>query len=173
MVDRFLCADIPHIFWDFSKNAGEMFVLWVFCCSAVGFLRISGVCFELNQGYRGVCSEHELRISGSLWPSAVSCETVDRYIIAWRRCFRSMPHAGLRVYASSFCGADYDGLLFLFCMRLYWFAALVCFADGFACFVFGLTLFLLFMWANFSLLLAEFRPCEGDLRTLPLRIPQP
>ena len=28
------------------------------------------------------------------------------------------PHAGLRVYTSFFGGVDYDGLLFLFCMRL-------------------------------------------------------
>ena len=43
---------------------------------------------------------------------------VDRYIIALRRCYRSMPHAGLMLCASFFCGVDYDGLLFLFCMRL-------------------------------------------------------
>ena len=28
------------------------------------------------------------------------------------------PHAGLRVFGSLDCGVDYDGLLFLFCMRL-------------------------------------------------------
>ena len=42
------------------------------------------------------------------------------------------------------------------------FAALICFAHGFACSVFGLIVLLLFMSANFSLRLAEFRPCEGD-----------
>ena len=44
------------------------------------------------------------------------------------------PHAGLRVYASFFCGVDYDSLLFLFCMRLFdlRLCAFCVWADGFA-----------------------------------------
>ena len=57
----------------------------------------------------------ELRISVTLRPTAVSCETVDRCIASLTvGCFRSMPHAGLMLYTSFFCGVDYDRLLFLF-----------------------------------------------------------
>ena len=44
----------------------------------------------------------ELRISDSLRPTAVSCETVDRYIIAVRRCYRSI--AACRFDALCFFG---------------------------------------------------------------------
>ena len=73
----------------------------------------------------------ELRVYVTLRPTAVSCETVDRYIIAVRRCYRSMPHAGLMLFGSLVCGVDYDSLLFLFCMRLFLFAALC----GASCYV--------------------------------------
>ena len=43
-----------------------------------------------------------------------------------------------------FGGVDYDGLLFLFCMRLFLFAAL-CGASCYVRSVFGLMVFLLFM----------------------------
>ena len=40
---------------------------------------------------------------------------------------------------------------------------LLCFyAAAFVCSVLRLIVLFLFMWTNFSLLLAEFRPCEGD-----------
>ena len=47
------------------------------------------------------------------------------------------------------------GLLFLFLHAAF-------FICGFVRSVFGLMVLFLFMSANFSLLLAEFRPCEGD-----------
>ena len=44
----------------------------------------------------------ELRIYVALRPTAVSCETVDRYIIAVRRCYRSIRRMLLTVYTSYF-----------------------------------------------------------------------
>ena len=66
-----------------------------------------------------------------------------------------MPHAGLSVYTSLFCGVDYDGLLFLFLHAAFW----IC---GFVRSVFGLMILFLFMLANFRLWLAEFRSCGSD-----------
>ena len=54
------------------------------------------------------------------------------------------PHAGLRVFGSLDCGVDYDGLLFLFLHAAFGFAAL-CDTFAFACSVFGLTLFFLYV----------------------------
>ena len=134
MVDRFLCADIPHIFWDFSKNAGECLflgdLLVVFCRLSVSLMLAEpGISGSLLKAWTADIGEFVTfrRFLRNGWPMHSRPQAVG--------CFRSMPHAGLRVYASSFGGADYDSLLLLFCMRLYWFAALVCFVDGFACFV--------------------------------------
>ena len=86
----------------------------------------------------------ELRISVSLRPTAVSYETVDRYIIAVRRCYRSIRRmqdcGSLVLWIDVWDSGSTDCFV---CMRL--FGLLLCFyAAAFVCSVFGLMLFLLF-----------------------------
>ena len=86
-----------------------------------------------------------LRISGSLRPTAVSCETVDRCIASLTvGCFRSS--AACRFDALRRFGllCRIAGLLFLFLHAAFLFTAL-CGASAFACSVFGLIVSFLFM----------------------------
>ena len=89
------------------------------------------VCSELNCGYRIVCDLPPFlakRLTDTLSPFG---DVIGQY-------------AACRIDALHFffCGVDYDGLLFLFLHAAF-------FICGFVRSVFGLTLFLLFMSANF------------------------
>ncbi len=82
----------------------------------------------------------ELRVSGSLRPTAVSCETVDRYIIAVRRCYRSI--AACRFDALCFfglmCGTAVLLIVLSACgfyicgfVRCFWFCFICVWTDSF------------------------------------------
>ena len=68
---------------------------------------------------------------------------VDRYIIAVRRCYRSKRRMLLMVYTAYFGCLDFDGLLFFGACGFFdcCFVRCICYVR----YVFGLTLFLLFM----------------------------
>ena len=68
---------------------------------------------------------------------------VDRYIIAVRRCYRSIRRMLLTVYTSLFCYLNFDGLLFWGACGFWicWFVLFICFVRS----VFGLMVLLFFM----------------------------
>ena len=79
------------------------------------------------------------------------------------------PHAGLRVFGSLDCGVDYDSLLFLFCMRLFGFAAL-CGASCYVRSVLRLIVFSLYV-SEFFFAACGVSPLRGRLKDSALKNP--